>query len=84
MSTHCANTRLPSTTSRDGFWNSNRGKGIPHEGNYSTFLGVQEKRLHQEGSEAAARERELAREREMDFAVTEGASGEVEGAHQRL
>src|SRR5215475_14659645 len=41
-----------------------RGKGIPHEGNYSTFLGVQEKRLKQEGSEAAARERELARERE--------------------
>ncbi|HTT98700.1 MAG TPA: energy-dependent translational throttle protein EttA [Rhizomicrobium sp.] len=41
-----------------------RGKGIPHEGNYSTFLGVQEKRLHQEGAEAAARERELARERE--------------------
>src|ERR1700744_3170630 len=41
-----------------------RGKGIPHEGNYSTFLGVQEKRLHQEGAEEAARERELARERE--------------------
>ncbi len=41
-----------------------RGKGIPHEGNYSSFLGVQEKRLHQEGAEAAARERELARERE--------------------
>jgi len=41
-----------------------RGKGIPHEGNYSTFLGVQEKRLKQEGSEAAARERELSRERE--------------------
>ncbi|HEY1708775.1 MAG TPA: energy-dependent translational throttle protein EttA [Rhizomicrobium sp.] len=41
-----------------------RGKGIPHEGNYSTFLGVQEKRLKQEGQEAAARERELSRERE--------------------
>jgi ATP-binding cassette ChvD family protein len=41
-----------------------RGRGIPHEGNYSSFLGVQEKRLKQEGSEAAARERELARERE--------------------
>ena len=41
-----------------------RGKGIPHEGNYSSFLGVQEKRLHQEGAEAAARERELTRERE--------------------
>jgi len=41
-----------------------RGKGIPHEGNYSSFLGVQEKRLLQEGSEEAARERTLARERE--------------------
>jgi ATP-binding cassette ChvD family protein len=41
-----------------------RGKGIPHEGNYSTFLGVQEKRLKQEGAEAEARERELSRERE--------------------
>src|SRR5215469_4150599 len=41
-----------------------RGRGIPHEGNYSSFLVVQEKRLKQEGSEAAARERELARESE--------------------
>src|ERR1700744_757588 len=41
-----------------------RGRGIPHEGNYSSFLGVQEKRLKQEGSEAAAREREISRERE--------------------
>ena len=41
-----------------------RGKGIPHEGNYSSFLAVQEKRLLQEGSEEAARERTLARERE--------------------
>jgi ATP-binding cassette ChvD family protein len=41
-----------------------RGRGIPHEGNYSSFLGVQEKRLKQEGAEEAARERTLARERE--------------------
>jgi ATP-binding cassette ChvD family protein len=41
-----------------------RGKGIPHEGNYSSFLAVQEKRLKQEGQEEAARERTLARERE--------------------
>jgi ATP-binding cassette ChvD family protein len=41
-----------------------RGKGIPHEGNYSSFLVVQEKRLHQEGQEEAARERTIARERE--------------------
>ncbi len=41
-----------------------RGRGIPHEGNYSTFLGEQEKRLLQEGKEAEARESSLARERE--------------------
>jgi sulfate-transporting ATPase len=41
-----------------------RGRGIPHEGNYSSFLVVQEKRLKQEGQEEAARERTLARERE--------------------
>ena len=41
-----------------------RGRGIPHEGNYTSFLGVQEKRLIQEGKEAEARERTLARERE--------------------
>ncbi|TAM95136.1 MAG: energy-dependent translational throttle protein EttA [Rhizobiaceae bacterium] len=41
-----------------------RGRGIPHEGNYTSFLGVQDKRLLQEGKEAEARERTLARERE--------------------
>src|SRR5271155_1505711 len=41
-----------------------RGKGIPHEGNYSSFLVVQEKRLKQESSEEASRERTIARERE--------------------
>ena len=41
-----------------------RGRGIPHEGNYTSFLDVQDKRLIQEGKEAEARERTLARERE--------------------
>src|SRR3569833_1083687 len=41
-----------------------RGKGIPHEGNYSSFLEVQEKRLKQESSEEAAQQRTIARERE--------------------
>ncbi|MEJ0028677.1 MAG: energy-dependent translational throttle protein EttA [Rhizomicrobium sp.] len=41
-----------------------RGKGIPHEGNYSSFLVVQEKRLRQEGAEEAAQERAIAAERE--------------------
>jgi ATP-binding cassette ChvD family protein len=41
-----------------------RGKGIPHEGNYTTFLEIQDKRLLQEGESEQARERSLARERE--------------------
>src|SRR3982751_3484838 len=41
-----------------------RGKGIPHEGNYSSFLEVQEKRLKQESNEEAANQRTIARERE--------------------
>ena len=41
-----------------------RGKGIPHEGNYTTFLEMQDKRLLQEGESEQARERTLARERE--------------------
>jgi len=41
-----------------------RGKGIPHEGNYTSFLGVQEKRLKQEAGEEAAQQRTIARERE--------------------
>ena len=61
-----------------------RGKGIPHEGNYSSFLVVQEKRLQQEGAEAAAREREHRARTRMDFAIAQGASGQVQGAHQRL
>jgi ATP-binding cassette ChvD family protein len=41
-----------------------RGKGIPYEGNYSSFLEVQEKRLKQESNEEAAQQRTIARERE--------------------
>jgi len=41
-----------------------RGQGIPHEGNYTAFLGEQEKRLLQEGKEEEARERTIARERD--------------------
>ena len=41
-----------------------RGRGIPHEGNYTSFLEVQEKRLKQEASEEAAQQRTIARERE--------------------
>jgi energy-dependent translational throttle protein EttA len=41
-----------------------RGRGIPHEGNYTSFLEAQDKRLLAEGASEEARERSLARERE--------------------
>ena len=41
-----------------------RGRGIPYEGNYSSWLVQKQKRLAQEGREDAARERTLAREQE--------------------
>ncbi len=61
-----------------------RGKGIPHEGNYSSFLGVQEKRLRQEGAEEAAQERAIAAEREWIQKSPKARQGQVQGAHQRL
>ncbi|MDA8017683.1 MAG: energy-dependent translational throttle protein EttA [Thermoanaerobaculia bacterium] len=41
-----------------------RGKGIPYEGNYSSWLGQKEKRLEQEKRESGARRRTLQRELE--------------------
>ncbi|MBN9008707.1 MAG: energy-dependent translational throttle protein EttA, partial [Rhizobiales bacterium] len=41
-----------------------RGRGIPYEGNYSAYLEKKAKRLEQEKSEEASRQRALDRERE--------------------
>ncbi|MDP1793077.1 MAG: ATP-binding cassette domain-containing protein, partial [Acidimicrobiales bacterium] len=41
-----------------------RGKGIPYEGNYSSWLGQKQKRLAQGGREDEARQRTIAREQE--------------------
>jgi ATP-binding cassette ChvD family protein len=41
-----------------------RGKGIPYEGNYSSWLQQKQKRLVQEGREDAARQRTMEREQE--------------------
>ncbi|MGH7248670.1 MAG: ATP-binding cassette domain-containing protein, partial [Pseudomonadota bacterium] len=41
-----------------------RGRGIPYEGNYSSWLEQKYRRLEQEGREDEARQRTLARERE--------------------
>ena len=41
-----------------------RGRGLPHEGNYSSWLEGKSKRMLQEGREGDAKERALARELE--------------------
>ena len=41
-----------------------RGRGIPYEGNYSSWLEQKQKRLEQEGREEAARMRTISQERE--------------------
>ncbi|HUN13331.1 MAG TPA: ATP-binding cassette domain-containing protein, partial [Rhabdaerophilum sp.] len=41
-----------------------RGRGIPYEGNYTSWLQQKQKRLEQEGREDAARQRTMSREQE--------------------
>ncbi len=41
-----------------------RGRGLPHEGNYSSWLAAKSKRMIQEGREGDAKERALKRELE--------------------
>ena len=60
-----------------------RGRGIPYEGNYSSWLKQKQKRLEQEGREDDARQRALAEESEWIAASPQGAAGQVQGAHRR-
>ncbi|MGL4727586.1 MAG: energy-dependent translational throttle protein EttA, partial [Bosea sp. (in: a-proteobacteria)] len=41
-----------------------RGKGLPYEGNYTSWLGQKQKRLAQEGREDATRQKTIEREQE--------------------
>ena len=61
-----------------------RGRGIPYEGNYSSWLEQKQKRLAQEGREEEARQRALEREQRMDRLLAEGAPGQIQGAHPAL
>jgi ATP-binding cassette ChvD family protein len=49
-----------------------RGRGIPYEGNYSTYLKAKAKRMEQESKEEATRQRTLARELEWMGRTPEG------------
>jgi ATP-binding cassette ChvD family protein len=60
-----------------------RGKGIPYEGNYSSWLVQKQKRLAQEGREEAARERTLAREQEWIAASPRARQAKSKARYQR-
>ena len=60
-----------------------RGKGIPYQGNYSSWLGQKQKRLAQEGREEEARQRTLAREQEWIAASPKARQAKSKARYQR-
>jgi ATP-binding cassette ChvD family protein len=60
-----------------------RGKGIPYEGNYSSWLSQKQKRLEQEGREEAAHQRTLAREQEWIAASPKARQAKSKARYQR-
>src|ERR1700742_1343053 len=59
------------------------GKGIPYEGNYSSWLVQKQKRLEQEGREEAAHQRTLAREQEWIAASPKARQAKSKARYQR-
>src|SRR6187397_217455 len=60
-----------------------RGKGIPYEGNYSSWLVQKQKRLAQEGREDEARQRTLAREQEWVASSPKARQAKSKARYQR-
>ncbi|HZQ13640.1 MAG TPA: energy-dependent translational throttle protein EttA [Pseudolabrys sp.] len=60
-----------------------RGRGIPYQGNYSSWLGQKQKRLEQEGREEEARQRTLAREQEWIAASPKARQAKSKARYQR-
>jgi len=60
-----------------------RGRGIPYEGNYSSWLGQKQKRLQQEGREEEARQRTLAREQEWIAASPRARQAKSKARYER-
>jgi ATPase subunit of ABC transporter with duplicated ATPase domains len=61
-----------------------RGRGIPYEGNYSSWLEQKAKRLSQESREDKARQKSLERELEWIRAGAKGAADQIQGAYSGL
>ncbi|MFZ4533357.1 MAG: energy-dependent translational throttle protein EttA, partial [Alsobacter sp.] len=60
-----------------------RGRGIPYEGNYSSWLQQKQKRLQQEGREEEARQRSLERESEWMAASPKARQAKSKARIQR-
>ncbi len=60
-----------------------RGRGIPYEGNYSSWLAQKQKRLEQEGREDEAHQRTLAREQEWIAASPRARQAKSKARYQR-
>src|SRR6202167_4004396 len=60
-----------------------RGRGIPYEGNYSSWLGQKRKRLEQEGREDEAHQRTLAREQEWIAAPPRARQAKSKARYER-
>src|SRR5690242_12346125 len=60
-----------------------RGRGIPYEGNYSSWLVQKQKRLEQEGREDAAHQKTLAREQEWIASSPKARQGKAKARYQR-
>jgi ATP-binding cassette ChvD family protein len=60
-----------------------RGRGIPYEGNYSSWLVQKQKRLAQEGREEEARQRTLAAEQEWIASSPKARQAKSKARYQR-
>jgi ATP-binding cassette ChvD family protein len=60
-----------------------RGKGIPYEGNYSSWLVQKQKRLAQEGREDAAHQKTLEREQEWIASSPKARQAKSKARYQR-
>ena len=60
-----------------------RGKGIPYEGNYSSWLVQKQKRLVQEGREDAAHQKTLVREQEWIASSPKARQAKSKARYQR-
>src|SRR5213080_88393 len=60
-----------------------RGKGIPYEGTYSSWLKQKQKRLEQEGREDAAHQRTLQREQEWISASPKARQAKSKARYER-